>query len=283
MKILAIGDFHGKFPEKLKKIAKRKDIDLIVSVGDYMPFSLREEFFKYSYGTDVELWSVIGKKKYKEKTIKDEKEGEKILKVLNKLPVKVISVLGNIDYPAADDVEDIKRPKGKKYWGWDWKRNKHFQEIIKKYKNIKYIDYNSFIFNNVIFIGMRGHSHPGSVKSKAYKRHRKILDKIFKKYKNHSIIFVSHMTPNNVKLDKISMKSPRKQVRGKHFGSKLTRRIIETHKPGLNLCGHMHENQGKCKIGKTLVVNPGAAVNGKAAIIDFDEKKGSINRVRFIK
>ena len=35
MKILIIGDFHGKFPEKLKKIAKRKDIDLVVSVGDH--------------------------------------------------------------------------------------------------------------------------------------------------------------------------------------------------------------------------------------------------------
>ena len=45
----------------------------------------------------------------------------------------------------------------------------------------------------------------------------------------------------------------------------------------------MHENQGRCKIGKTLVINPGAAQNGKAAIIDFDEKKGEVKRVRFIK
>jgi hypothetical protein len=35
VKILAIGDFHGKFPEKLKKIIKKEKINLIVSVGDY--------------------------------------------------------------------------------------------------------------------------------------------------------------------------------------------------------------------------------------------------------
>jgi predicted phosphodiesterase len=33
MKILAIGDFHGKFPAKLKKEARK--VDLILSTGDY--------------------------------------------------------------------------------------------------------------------------------------------------------------------------------------------------------------------------------------------------------
>jgi hypothetical protein len=33
MKILAIGDFHGKFPEKLRKLAK--DVNLILSVRDF--------------------------------------------------------------------------------------------------------------------------------------------------------------------------------------------------------------------------------------------------------
>ena len=44
MKILAIGDFHGKFPMKLKKLAK--SADLIVSVGDYPAWSLKKEFFE---------------------------------------------------------------------------------------------------------------------------------------------------------------------------------------------------------------------------------------------
>ena len=91
MKILLIGDFHGKFPEKLKREAKK--VDLVVSVGDYCPFSLRKEFFKYTYRKqDKEMWKFIGKKKVKEKTLKDLKQGEKILKELNKLEVPVFTI-----------------------------------------------------------------------------------------------------------------------------------------------------------------------------------------------
>ena len=41
---------------------------------------------------------------------------------------------------------------------------------------------------------------------------------------------------------------------------------------------HMHEYQGKKKLGKSLVVNPGEANKGKAAVIDWPSL-----RVRFIK
>ena len=81
VKILAIGDFHGKFPVKLRKKIEKEKPDLIVSVGDYMPFSLRKEFFEYSYGKEKELWEVVGKKKYKEAILKDLKKGEEVLKI----------------------------------------------------------------------------------------------------------------------------------------------------------------------------------------------------------
>ena len=53
MKILAIGDFHGKFPQKLKKRVKKEKIDLIVSPGDYFPWRLKEKFFQKIYGTNL--------------------------------------------------------------------------------------------------------------------------------------------------------------------------------------------------------------------------------------
>tara|TARA_Y100000310_G_scaffold85798_1_gene82630 strand:- start:13445 stop:14296 length:852 start_codon:yes stop_codon:yes gene_type:complete len=283
MKILAIGDFHGKFPVKLQKLVKKEKIDLIVSTGDYTPFSLRDVFFKHCYGTDVELWEPVGKTKYKKIIKKDENKAELVIKKLNKIGVPVVSVLGNIDYPMADDVEDIKKPLKEKFWNWDWKRIKHVQNIIKKYKNIKYIDYKSIKIEGLIFIGMRGHSHPGSVKSKSFKKHRKILDNLFKKYKNENKIFISHMTPFDNKLDIITSKKADKRAKGRHFGSKLARRIINKYQPVLSFSGHFHENQGKCKIGNTIVINPGAAVNGKAAIIDFNEEKGKVVSVKFVK
>ena len=97
------------------------------------------------------------------------------------------------------------------------------------------------------------------------------------------MIFVSHNMPYNCRLDKIRDKNAPASVRGKHYGSKLIRRIIDKHQPVLAIGGHIHENQGKCKIGRTLVVNPGAAVDGRCAIIDFDENKGKVKSVKFVK
>jgi len=43
----------------------------------------------------------------------------------------------------------------------------------------------------------------------------------------------------------------------------------------------MHEYQGKKKLGKTMMLNPGAAYDGKAAIIEIDNYK--IKKIKFIK
>ena len=77
MKILVIGDFHGKFPQKLKNKLKKKRFDLVVGLGDYFPFGSRKLFFKHCYGTDLEVWDVIGKKKYKEIELKDRRQGDR--------------------------------------------------------------------------------------------------------------------------------------------------------------------------------------------------------------
>ena len=281
MKILAIGDFHGDFPVKLKKLAR--GVDLIVCVGDYFPFSYRKEFFKYSYGKDVELWEVIGKKRMKEFILKDLKTGEEILKSLNEIGVPVISVVGNIDYTHLHDVFDEDEESIKRGELWTWERQDFFSKIIKKYKNIHRFDYAYAQFGGLNFIGAYGHTFPGRVKSAAYKKYRAILEKLFKKFRKDDVIFVSHNMPYDCRLDEIRSKEAPDELRGKHYGSKLIRRVIDKHQPVLAIGGHMHENQGKVKIGRTLVVNPGAASDGKCAIIDFDVERGKARKVDFIK
>jgi len=279
MKILAIGDFHGKFPTKLKKLAR--GVDLIVSVGDYCPFTDRDFWFEHCYGKDKELWEIVGKKRVRAGILKDLALGEKIMKVLNKIGVPVISVVGNIDYSRTHDIFDEEHSSYKRTWKWE--NQDFFSPIIKKYKNIHRFDYKSVGVDGVNFIGAYGHTFPGKVKSKNYKKHRKILEKLFKKFRKEDVIFVSHNMPYGCKLDKVLSKEAPASVRGKHYGAKLIRRIIDKYQPVLAIGGHFHENQGKCKIGKTLVVNPGAAVDGRAAIIDFDKKRGKIKSVRFVK
>jgi len=116
MKILAIGDFHGKFPQELKKIAKSKEIDLIISVGDYPPWELKKEFFKHCYKTKKDLWDVVGKTKYKKSFLKDQKVGEEILKFLNSLNKPILAVPGNYDHIRIND----QYPKSFFNEKWTW-------------------------------------------------------------------------------------------------------------------------------------------------------------------
>jgi len=280
MKILAIGDFHGKFPVKLQRLIKSKEIDLIVSVGDYCPFSYRNLWFKHCYGKDVELWEVVGKKKMRTLVLKDLAAGEKVLKSLNGLGVPVISVVGNLDNANLND--QYAEGKWNRKNGWGWYEQDFFSKMIKKYKNILRFDYSYALVENLVFIGGFGHTSPGQVRSPAYKKYKKKLDNLFKRFrkenKEKKIIFVAHNMPNKTKFDKF-------KVKGKieHYGSIMVRRIINKYKPILFLGGHFHENPGKEKVGETLVVNPGAAVDGKCAIIDYDEGKGKVKSVKFVK
>ena len=213
MRILAIGDFHGKFPKFIPRIIKKEKIDLVISTGDYPPFHYRKLWFKHCYGTDKELWEVIGKKKHRQLVMEDLKRAEISLKGLNELSVPVFTVLGNIDWSDTDDGDDPKNHgKGDKVIKMpNYDRKDKLAKRLKKYKNIKRFDYSSVKFKDYVFIGMRGHSTPGYVKSKAFKKHKLKLDKLFKKFRKENkegkIIFVSHNIAYNTKLDKLSVKA----------------------------------------------------------------------------
>ncbi len=280
MKLLVLGDFHGEFPKKFIKIIKKNKIDLIVSTGDYMTFSLRKTFFKHSYNTDLNLWNIVGKKKYKKSVIRDVIAGERVLKIMNKLGVPVITITGNVDKTKWDDAVDNSY-KAEIRKEFKWLDRDFFTPLIKKYKWIKNIDYSSYKFGDFVFIGYPASSVPGKVKSKKYKKYKRILDKLFKKHAKEKVIFVAHNGPYNTKIDIIKSKETHKDIRGKHYGSKLARRIVESYQPILTLVGHIHESIGMQKLGKTLIVNPGAAHEERGAIVDiFNSKK---IKVKFIK
>jgi len=99
MKILAIGDFHGKFPVKLKRMVKKEDPELIISLGDYCGNDkLGKLFFRYVYGTDMELWEFIGKKETKKLERENYLAGIEILRKLESFNKKVILEMGSKRY-----------------------------------------------------------------------------------------------------------------------------------------------------------------------------------------
>lgn len=276
MKILALGDFHGEFPQTIKDIIRKNKIDVVLSNGDYFPFHYRELWFKHCYGKDTELWEVIGKSKYKKMILKDLKLGEKSLRGLNSLKVPVFTTVGNLDYSRYNDQYH------KEVWGrgkWNWDNQDFFSNIIRKYPHVKRVNYKQDKIGEYAIIGAIGGSNSGVPESKSFKRHLKLLIKMFKNNKDRSVIFLSHNVPNNTKLDKASMKA-HKAVRGKHLGSKLVRMTIDKCRPLIHIGGHMHEGRGIQKVGKTLCVNPGAVHDGEAAIIELNGRSVKAKLIR---
>ena len=76
---------------------------------------------------------------------------------------------------------------------------------------------------------------------------------------------MSHCPPYDTKCDEIDG--------GKHVGSTAVRSIIETKKPDLVLCSHIHEAGGRFdEVGKTKILNLGRLYDGRAYVLEAEEK-----------
>ena len=285
MKILVIGDFHGKFPEKLKREVLKKEFDFIVGVGDYAGIDEWYSYIKYILGLKDKTKrksakEFFGKEKFRKLMKKDFKAGEQVLLFLDSLEKPGFFVFGNGDdewynYPFSKKILQSK------------KRNLNF---LKKINNLQEMTYKVKNYKGISFLGFGGYMDAAANKSARTKewqtkvevRNKKAKNKmnsLIKKVRSNSI-FIFHYPPFGV-FDKIlDKKNP--FYRGR-TGVDFFRKVILKKKPLLVLCGHMHENYGRAKIGKTIVVNPGAAVEGKAAIIEIDEQKGKVKKIEFLK
>lgn len=77
-------------------------------------------------------------------------------------------------------------------------------------------------------------------------------------------IFVPHAPPRDTKVDKI--------MGDIHVGSTAVREFIEKHQPDVVVCGHIHEARGVDTLGKTKIVNCGAAGRGYYVVIDIGKE-----------
>ena len=275
MKILAIGDFHGKFPVKLQKLAK--EVDLILCTGDFGGSDkLLKVIFKHF---NKKWWNVVGKKKAKRYVMEDYNSGKKIIGKLGKLKQKIYTVYGNWDFSATANYQ---RTIGAKIIPYSKIMGKT-KNIIFQNKSFKKID-----GLNILFFGgylpamayVQG-SNGKVIQNRARRQNKKETDRLMKYVKKDIDILFAHCPPFGV-FDKVKFpgKNP---MNGKRIGFEGYTKFIEKNKPKLFICGHMHEYQGKKKMGDSLIVTTGAAKDGKCAIIDFDEKKRKVKSVRFVK
>ncbi|MBE6350510.1 MAG: serine/threonine protein phosphatase [Spirochaetaceae bacterium] len=81
-----------------------------------------------------------------------------------------------------------------------------------------------------------------------------------------NLIVISHQPPADTKCDTITS--------GIHVGSKELRTFVETYKPLLLLCGHIHESAGIDTIGDSLIINPGSLAEGSYGLVEVQKQKG---------
>lgn len=283
VKLLVVGDLHGKVLQKLKKKISQVDFDLVIGIGDYSGIDDWRPWIKYVFGLKKgeerkSPEEFFGKKKFKELIKKDYDAGEKVLKYLDSLGKPGFYVFGNGDegwyrYPFSSKIlQAEKRPL----------------KFLSKLKNLKDINYGIRRLKGVSILGFGGYiDAPANKKSRdkewqaaVDKRHNKARKKMVtlsRKFESGGI-FILHYPPKGI-FDKILEKG--NPYRGGRVGVDFYRETILKKKPSLVLCGHMHEYVGKKKLGKSLVVNPGEGAKGKFAIVDFDEVKKKVRRVDF--
>lgn len=283
MKILVVGDLHGAIP-KIPQI----DFDAIIAVGDFCSGKgirevafrkIKEELEAKKQGKKYtkQWYDLIGKREAKKMIQGALSKGRKVLEYLNSFGVPVYVVPGNGDW------YDNKRGD------WGFVAKNHYVGLIEGLSNI--VD----VHNKVVNIGDYQIIGYGVCSAPEYPQEEDILkeyddEKLREKKKEFElqlkktlglfdkskkpVIFLSHNSPYGTKLDKIN--NPGSPRNGKHFGSIVTKNIIEKYSPLICICGHIHENLGKEKIGETLAFNAGF---GEEAVhlLELDGDKININ------
>jgi Icc-related predicted phosphoesterase len=159
--------------------------------------------------------------------------GELATSLLNQIPIKTLAIPGNID---TFDVD---------------------QGIM--VSNATYLHMRRVVIQGVPFVGI-GREIPSpladiSIIDGAEKKHlMKILDT--------TSVLVTHFPPFKHQ-DKIFI--------GSHGGSKELLTLIETCKPRLVLCGHIHEDPGATHIGNTTVLNCSLGKRTEGAIVEIND------------
>lgn len=260
MKILAVGDFHGKFPKKIKKYSK--EVDLILSPGDLSDRKERKYLFKYAkeISMGIPLTEFVSRKKLANLFKQNLRSMRYVIKELDKLQKPVYIVPGNCDFTELR----IKKKVLKEY-GLSGKYQT-MQEMIKKTKNLKLLFHSRIKLKEVDLIGFSIYSY--------LKNPLKVLKKLFSKSKRKTLL-LTHEPPYKTKLDKVN--NPKSPMNGKHVGVKIYNTIDKKYKPLLHICGHIHEAQGKTRIGNTIVINTGYGGAGHFALIEIN--KGKISNI----
>jgi len=302
MKILVVGDLHGRMPR-----IHFKEFDCIVQVGDvcddrefkphYKKWFKKLKEKNYNESIDALLLRELGKRALNRLENDSIKRGREILKYLSSLGKPLFFIPGNWDFSYGKIT--VKNPDKdiysySKYFYQAYMAKNSNQKLVRGIKNFHDCQYKLNNFGGINFIGyglISGRDNVSRIKKRVTEKQYLILKKMYNKIENilndlfrkrnkkNLTIFLSHNVPYGI-LDKINDKN--NVNHGLHFGSQVTRKMCLKFKPTLCIAGHMHENPGKRKLGPTMVINAGYGRDAQI-LIDLDEKQGKIKKIEFYK
>ena len=288
MKLLIVGDFHGKLSKSLERKIRKISPDLILSSGDFCGSKKLEKFiFERILWSDKEL-SELEELIYLALRRISFEAGIDLIRKLKKLNIPVLAIRGNWDpSPFGSDLVG-------KLSKLEIKESEIFEKV--QTKKFRFVDMIVEELGKFILVGGASSSSPQRVKKNMIKRlmkedkmslkeakdyvsilqknwdsRQRLYDKNFrealriKKKTNKKVIFLTHNCPYKSGLDKIKTKSGKKR----YVGSYQERLVIQKYKPDIVLCGHIHENPGKSKVGRSTIHNPGSALNNRFMIMEI--------------
>jgi Icc-related predicted phosphoesterase len=265
MKILALGDPHGKLPKNIDSIVKKNKVCLILITGDIGKADLaRKRFFENQKRLQIGLEEIEDDKRTIKKIYYEIHESTySIIKRVSKI-APTYSIQGNVSIPSGKEIKkklEIKIPCT--------------MDLLKKMKSFHLVKNRVLIINN-LRVGFLEYftdvSYVKEFKPKDYKEsmssakvQTEKVKKVLKRFKNLDIL-ICHQPPYGY-LDKVNFPGIPKNWKGKNAGSKVILEYIKKYQPKIVLCGHIHEAKGEVRIGKTKVYNLGCC--GDYKIIKF--------------
>ena len=271
MRLLLVGDFHGRVPDALREKLSSYVIDACLCVGDLCEADeMRQVFFTHfhqlSQGkTPADIFRLIPAEMH----FSAMDSMQAVLDFLAELKVPVILVPGNVDY-LAETVQVLPYAVNKPV----------LEERISATENLYLLEKEAIDFGGYQILGYGGlRIRTVEAQSQMDELCENELEELSLKVVNwRRAIFVAHWPPYGT-LDQI--RDPHSPLHGEHWGAEFFRQFVEKRQPLIFACGHIHEQQGESNIGQTLVINAGCAQEGQAAILTLSA--GKISDLDFIR
>jgi len=254
MKIIAIGDPHGNL-SKIKNIPI-KDINLILLTGDLgkadlMRRMLFENIEREKKGLSIKEYSP---KQEKRAFMEAYQSSMKIIRYLSRI-APVYTIYGNVES------NNIATRSYSKRLGLSLP---YLTNDLNDIDGVKVINNRIANFDGVKIGGLEYFIDTSWVREFKPSEYRKIMKRAKRDTEKAKKvvswfdtldILLCHQPPFEI-LDKVKAPAP-KHWRGKRAGSKVILKYIKRKQPKYVFCAHIHEGEGKKKVGKTEVYNLG--------------------------